>query len=80
MRYDNESKPPLPMDNNSTHIRLKKRLCRAVAPTYQDASNDMAKETSQQPAPSVIAFIRQFARCYSYEPQLPGQLGGMVAN
>lgn len=68
------------MDNNTTHIQLKKNICRAVAPAYHAHRNKMVNETPQQPAPSVIAFIRQFARCYSYETQLPGQLGGMIAN
>ena len=32
------------------------------------------------PSKSTIAFIRQFARAYSYQPVLGGALGGFVAN
>lgn len=32
------------------------------------------------PSKSTIAFIRQFARAYSYQPVLGGALGSFVAN
>ncbi len=33
-----------------------------------------------QPKASTLAFIRQFARAYSFEPKLPSTLGGLVNN
>ncbi|HIZ26449.1 hypothetical protein [Barnesiella sp. An55] len=35
---------------------------------------------SLQPSASTLDFIRQFARAYSFEPQLPASLGGFVNN
>ena len=32
------------------------------------------------PADSTIDFIKQFARAYSFEPQLPTALGGFINN
>ncbi len=33
-----------------------------------------------QPKASTLAFIRQFARAYSFEPKLQTSLGGLVNN
>ncbi len=33
-----------------------------------------------QPKASTLEFIRQFARAYSFEPQLPAALSGFVNN
>lgn len=37
-------------------------------------------DASLRPRRSTIDAIRQFARAYTYEPQLRGELGNLVAN
>ncbi len=40
----------------------------------------LSPSTELQPKASTLAFIRQFARAYSFEPKLQASLGGMVNN
>lgn len=46
--------------------------------TVKERSKD--NETSLRPRRSTIDAIRQFARAYTYEPQLRGELGNLIAN
>lgn len=48
--------------------------------TPKDTLTVRSSKTQQQPSASTIDFIRQFARAYSFEPQLPTSLGGFVNN
>ena len=48
--------------------------------TPKDTLTVRSTKMQQQPSASTIDFIRQFARAYSFEPQLPTSLGGFVNN
>lgn len=46
-------------------------------PTLQQAKH---REPRPSVSKSTIAFLRQFARAYQYQPQLHPALGGYIAN
>lgn len=56
----------LPMDKNSTQLMEKKSVLRG--------------EQQVQPKKSTIEFLKQFARAYSYNKQMPMELGNFIAN
>lgn len=56
----------LPMDKNSTQLMGKKSVLRG--------------EQQVQPKKSTIEFLKQFARAYSYNKQMPMELGNFIAN
>lgn len=61
----------LPMDRNSTPatttLKADKRQCEK-------------QKMLTAPSCSTIDFIKQFARCYTYEPRLSRALGGIIVN
>lgn len=38
------------------------------------------KKTEKMPSKSTLDFLKQFARAYSYNKQMPANLGGFIAN
>lgn len=56
----------LPMQKNSTHLITKE--CNGT------------QQSSVKPRKSTIEFLKQFARAYTYQQQMPYQLGGFIAN
>jgi hypothetical protein len=54
------------MDKNSTQLMEKKSVLRG--------------EQQVQPKKSTIEFLKQFARAYSYNKQMPMELGNFIAN
>ncbi len=54
------------MDKNSTQLMEKKSALRG--------------EQQVQPKKSTIEFLKQFARAYSYNKQMPMELGNFIAN
>lgn len=45
-----------------------------------NAKTDGTQTNSAKPKNSTIEFLRQFAKAYTYQRQMPYQLGGFVAN
>ena len=54
------------MQKNSTHLITKE--CNGT------------QQSSVKPRKSTIEFLKQFARAYTYQQQMPYQLGGYIAN
>lgn len=68
----NKDITPLPKSNKSR---------KAVVPIRNNNADAFGTQTdTTSPAPSVICFIKQFARCYIYNSNVPHCLGGINAN
>lgn len=69
------------MNKDITPIKKNNPMRKAVV-SLRDisaaASGTVFEKSS--PAPSVICFIKQFARCYTYNNSMPDIIGGINAN
>ncbi len=52
------------MDKNSTYVLIPRN----------------SKRIAEAPRKSTIDFLKQFARAYSFNRQMPANLGGFIAN
>lgn len=64
------------MGKKTTHSTIS-----ITAGTVELPENDGAQSRpTPLPSKATLAFIRQFARVYNYEPSLGNSLGGLMAN
>ena len=63
--YYRTDKKDAPMEKNSTHV---------LTTTLRNGT------VKDMPRKSTIEFLKQFARAYSYNSQMPANLGSFIAN
>jgi len=69
--------------NKGTNKKLTLPNCKPIIFKKNFTSNCQTSGTQQssvKPRKSTIEFLKQFARAYTYQQQMPYQLGGFIAN